>query len=56
MNTLFVLIFSAKEAITLDKKILLCDYVKPSPIGTTWGLGGTCTNGILCHTNLYCSC
>ena len=20
------------------------DYVKPSPIGTTWGLGGTCVN------------
>jgi pyruvate/2-oxoglutarate dehydrogenase complex dihydrolipoamide dehydrogenase (E3) component len=20
------------------------DYVKPSPSGTTWGLGGTCVN------------
>lgn len=22
----------------------LADFVKPSPIGTTWGLGGTCVN------------
>jgi thioredoxin reductase (NADPH) len=22
----------------------LADFVKPSPIGTKWGLGGTCVN------------
>ena len=22
----------------------VCDFVKPSPQGTTWGLGGTCVN------------
>jgi len=22
----------------------VCDYVTPSPKGTTWGLGGTCVN------------
>lgn len=26
------------------RSVLLCDYVKPSPLGTTWGLGGTCVN------------
>lgn len=25
-------------------QVALCDFVKPSPIGTTWGLGGTCVN------------
>lgn len=22
----------------------VCDFVVPSPVGTTWGLGGTCVN------------
>jgi pyruvate/2-oxoglutarate dehydrogenase complex dihydrolipoamide dehydrogenase (E3) component len=22
----------------------VCDFVVPTPIGTTWGLGGTCVN------------
>jgi thioredoxin reductase (NADPH) len=22
----------------------VCDFVTPSPVGTTWGLGGTCVN------------
>ena len=22
----------------------VCDFVKPTPIGTAWGLGGTCVN------------
>eukprot|EP01004_Peranema_trichophorum_P004138 NODE_307_length_2984_cov_95.594547_g265_i0.p1 GENE.NODE_307_length_2984_cov_95.594547_g265_i0~~NODE_307_length_2984_cov_95.594547_g265_i0.p1 ORF type:complete len:770 (+),score=165.48 NODE_307_length_2984_cov_95.594547_g265_i0:178-2487(+) len=26
------------------RKVAVLDYVKPSPIGTTWGLGGTCVN------------
>ncbi|PVD24776.1 hypothetical protein C0Q70_15262 [Pomacea canaliculata] len=35
---------AAKEAANLGKKVALLDYVKPSPKGTTWGLGGTCVN------------
>lgn len=31
-------------ALNLGKKVGLADFVKPSPIGTTWGLGGTCVN------------
>jgi pyruvate/2-oxoglutarate dehydrogenase complex dihydrolipoamide dehydrogenase (E3) component len=25
-------------------KVGMADFVKPSPVGTTWGLGGTCVN------------
>jgi len=35
---------AAKRAAKLGKKVALCDYVKPSPAGSTWGLGGTCVN------------
>lgn len=35
---------AAKEAGRLGKKVALCDFVKPSPLGTKWGLGGTCVN------------
>lgn len=35
---------AAKTAGKLGKKVALADFVKPSPIGTTWGLGGTCVN------------
>lgn len=35
---------AAKEAAGLGAKVALADFVKPSPIGTTWGLGGTCVN------------
>jgi len=34
----------AKEAASFGKKVALLDFVKPSPQGTTWGLGGTCVN------------
>ena len=34
----------AKEAARLGMTVGLCDYVRPSPQGTTWGLGGTCVN------------
>jgi thioredoxin reductase (NADPH) len=27
-----------------DVKVAVADFVKPSPAGTTWGLGGTCVN------------
>ncbi|CAD6191281.1 unnamed protein product [Caenorhabditis auriculariae] len=35
---------AAKEAARLGKKVACLDFVKPSPVGTTWGLGGTCVN------------
>lgn len=31
----------AKEAAALGARVALLDYVKPSPAGTSWGLGGT---------------
>ncbi len=34
----------AKEAALLGARVALLDYVKPSPQGTAWGLGGTCVN------------
>ena len=34
----------AKQAAELGAKVMLLDYVKPSPAGTKWGLGGTCVN------------
>lgn len=34
----------AKEAANLGWKVACCDFVKPSPPGTSWGLGGTCVN------------
>jgi len=34
----------AKAAADLGAKVGLADFVKPSPAGTTWGLGGTCVN------------
>lgn len=33
---------AAKEAAKLGGKVACLDFVKPSPLGTTWGLGGTC--------------
>ncbi|EKX36093.1 hypothetical protein GUITHDRAFT_90077 [Guillardia theta CCMP2712] len=35
---------ASKEAAALGAKVAVCDYVTPSPKGTTWGLGGTCVN------------
>ena len=34
----------SKQAAKLGKKVAVCDFVKPTPVGTTWGLGGTCVN------------
>jgi thioredoxin/glutathione reductase (selenoprotein) len=34
----------SKEAASFGKKVCVLDYVKPSPQGTSWGLGGTCVN------------
>jgi len=35
---------AAKAANDLGAKVAVADFVKPSPAGTTWGLGGTCVN------------
>ena len=35
---------SAKTAGKLGKKVGMADYVRPSPQGTQWGIGGTCVN------------
>ncbi|GMF53182.1 unnamed protein product [Phytophthora fragariaefolia] len=34
----------SKEAASFGQKVCVLDYVKPSPQGTSWGLGGTCVN------------
>lgn len=34
----------SKEAVQYGVKVGVADLVKPTPIGTTWGLGGTCVN------------
>jgi hypothetical protein len=34
---------AAKEVAKYKKKVALLDFVKPSPQGTTWGLGGSCS-------------
>ena len=28
----------------MTKRVAVADFVKPSPQGTTWGVGGTCVN------------
>jgi len=35
---------AAKTASKLGVKVAVIDYVVPSPLGTKWGLGGTCVN------------
>jgi thioredoxin/glutathione reductase (selenoprotein) len=36
---------ASKEAVAQGaKKVAVLDFVKPSPAGTQWGLGGTCVN------------
>ena len=35
---------TAKAAADLGANVACLDFVKPSPAGTTWGLGGTCVN------------
>lgn len=34
----------SKEAQKLGAKVAVLDFVKPSPAGSKWGLGGTCVN------------
>ncbi|CAE7696893.1 SEP1 [Symbiodinium sp. KB8] len=35
---------ATKAASDLGAKVAVADFVKPSPAGTTWGIGGTCVN------------
>jgi thioredoxin reductase (NADPH) len=35
---------TSKAAADLGAKVGCLDFVKPSPYGTSWGLGGTCVN------------
>lgn len=35
---------AAKEAAKHGQRVACLDFVKPTPQGTTWGLGGTCVN------------
>ncbi|XP_075794834.1 thioredoxin reductase 1, cytoplasmic isoform X2 [Pelodiscus sinensis] len=35
---------ASKEAVKYGKKVMVLDYVTPTPLGTRWGLGGTCVN------------
>lgn len=37
-------ISAARFASQAGKKVALADFVQPSPVGTKWGLGGTCVN------------
>ena len=37
-------ISAANTAAKKYKKVAVADFVKPSPAGTKWGLGGTCVN------------
>lgn len=34
----------AKESASCGAKVAVLDYVTPSPIGSKWGVGGTCVN------------
>lgn len=35
---------AAKEAAALGAKVVVLDFVTPTPMGTKWGIGGTCVN------------
>ncbi|KAL4225826.1 thioredoxin reductase [Mactra antiquata] len=35
---------ASKAAAGMGKKVAVFDFVQPTPVGTTWGLGGTCVN------------
>jgi len=35
---------ASKEAASFGARVAVLDFVKPSPAGTKWGLGGTCVN------------
>ncbi|KAM9293230.1 thioredoxin reductase 1, cytoplasmic isoform 4-T6 [Morus bassanus] len=33
-----------QEAAKYEKKVMVLDFVMPTPLGSSWGLGGTCVN------------
>lgn len=35
---------ASKECSRLGQNVAVFDFVQPTPLGTTWGLGGTCVN------------
>lgn len=35
---------ASKEAVSYGLRVALLDFVKPTPKGTRWGIGGTCVN------------
>ena len=37
-------ISAARHAAEAGARVALADFVQPTPIGTKWGLGGTCVN------------
>ena len=43
------IIFILQEAADLGKKVAVLDFVKPSPVGTTWGQSSS-------NEALYCLC
>lgn len=43
----------SKEAVKYGKKVAVCDFVKPSPKGTTWG---KCLLQELCGVGLVDGC
>lgn len=34
----------ARKCAEMGKRVALADFVPPTPLGTKWGLGGTCVN------------
>jgi len=34
----------SKEAVEFGAKVAVADFVTPTPLGTSWGIGGTCVN------------
>jgi len=42
---------ASKEAALLGKKVALLDLVVPTPLGTTWGLGGWPSPSLLCSAS-----
>ena len=35
---------AARKSAELGAKVAVADYVTPTPMGTKWGIGGTCVN------------
>ncbi|KRX60862.1 Thioredoxin reductase 1, cytoplasmic, partial [Trichinella sp. T9] len=47
---------AAKDAALAGKRVAVLDFVTPTPLGTTWGLGGTCVNvGCIPKKLMHCT-